>query len=497
MSMPSESARCQQQDYDPPDQAGRVGGRCCQVPQQFRDYSNQCCDNCPKNPEEPVICGLPQPGPPYVFNNVDCTLDCSPVDTSELDYIKPNVSKYGLLRHTMDEMRCLTLAKENAAADIFAQAECSRYEGERVSKEIAEKTIALQRISTERLKRRAKDIYFWQKELERNVYQMREESRLLQELRVRVENAIRATADLILHIVNECLRRRLSRIGIDLTRDDVEEELQKERDVVLAAQKRLEEIVNQVRDQIGKNRAVKERLEHNWSEKMRAFRIDDLASRLRPDDRTLLNYPGVARFQDGMTTLTEWEEMSQRVLEEAERERVASCKLRSLIPELLKSLACKLRAQADNVEAALSRRIQETEATKKRLEHQLKLVLDEMVKAEKAVESIKRALRGEPIESALKLAQTRLYNRTYRPNVELTRDCPQFALIEEVGEIAKSQSAVEAQLRNAEDALHKLRQIRIDLEKEIAVKDNSLVIDRERCQYVRAFWPSVTTLTGH
>lgn len=43
-------------------------------------------------------------------------------------------------------------------------------------------------------------------------------------------------------------------------------------------------------------------------------------------------------------------------------------------------LACKLRAQADNVEAALSRRIAETESQKKRLEHQLKLVLDEMVK---------------------------------------------------------------------------------------------------------------------
>jgi hypothetical protein len=50
-----------------------------------------------------------------------------------------------------------------------------------------------------------------------------------------------------------------------------------------------------------------------------------------------------------------------------------------------------------------------------------------MVKAEKAIESIKRAMKGDPIESALKLAQTRLYNRTFRPNVELARDCPQFA----------------------------------------------------------------------
>lgn len=66
-----------------------------------------------------------------------------------------------------------------------------------------------------------------------------------------------------------------------------------------------------------------------------------------------------------------------------------------------------------------------------------------------------------------------------------------------MSEIGRSQSAIEAQLRNAEDALHKLRQIRIDLEKEIAVKDNTLVIDRERVTYVRAFWPSVISLIGN
>jgi len=70
-------------------------------------------------------------------------------------------------------------------------------------------------------------------------------------------------------------------------------------------------------------------------------------------------------------------------------------------------------------------------------------------------------------------------------------------LIEEVGEVARSQSSIEAQLRNAEDALHKLRQIRIELEKEIAIKDNSIVIDRERVLYVRAFWPSVISLIGN
>lgn len=61
-----------------------------------------------------------------------------------------------------------------------------------------------------------------------------------------------------------------------------------------------------------------------------------MGSRLKPDNPTLLNYHGVARFQEGMTTIQEWEEMTRRNMEEAERERCASCKIRQLIPELLK-----------------------------------------------------------------------------------------------------------------------------------------------------------------
>jgi len=36
------------------------------------------------------------------------------------------------------------------------------------------------------------------------------------------------------------------------------------------------------------------------------------------------------------------------------------------------------------------------------------------------------------------VAQTRLENRTYRPNVELCRDKPQYGLVEEVGQITET-----------------------------------------------------------
>ena len=42
----------------------------------------------------------------------------------------------------------------------------------------------------------------------------------------------------------------------------------------------------------------------------------------------------------------------------------------------------------------------------------------------------------------LQVAQTRLENRTYRPNVELCRDQPQYNLVDEVGQIRGSRQVL-------------------------------------------------------
>ena len=49
----------------------------------------------------------------------------------------------------------------------------------------------------------------------------------------------------------------------------------------------------------------------------------------------------------------------------------------------------------------------------------------------------------------MKLAQTRLENRTYRPNVELCRDAPQYGLTDEVKQLEATKRALEEKLRQA------------------------------------------------
>ncbi|OXA56305.1 Tektin-1, partial [Folsomia candida] len=132
--------------------------------------------------------------------------------------------------------------------------------------------------------------------------ELRESTDHLQNVRARVANALAATGAAILHVVNECIRLRTTRIGIDLTLDLVEEELQIERGLILDAINQLETFEDQVREQIGIQRGVKENLERDWSDKMVAFRIDEAAYRMLPGSRetvTMLRYPAVARFPEG------------------------------------------------------------------------------------------------------------------------------------------------------------------------------------------------------
>ena len=49
-----------------------------------------------------------------------------------------------------------------------------------------------------------------------------------------------------------------------------------------------------------------------------------------------------------------------------------------------------------------------------------------------------------------KLAQTRLENRTYRPNVELCRDAPQYGLTDEVKQLEATKKALEEKCKQAQ-----------------------------------------------
>ncbi len=121
--------------------------------------------------------------------------------------------------------------------------------------------------------------------------------------------------------------------------------------------------------------------------------------------------------------------------------------------------------------------------------------MDEISRQENNIVELKKAIRAK--EAPMKVAQTRLHDRSYRPGIELCRDPAHSQLVNEVLEISQSVDALIKQLKDAEENLNKLNDDRMVLEKEIAMKAKSLYTDRDKCLPVRNAYPSVNRLLGY
>ena len=110
-----------------------------------------------------------------------------------------------------------------------------------------------------------------------------------------------------------------------------------------------------------------------------------------------------------------------------------------------------------------------------------------MADMERHIERIKQQIASK--DPPLRVAQTRLKKRTRRPEVENCNDCPHHKLLEEVNELMMCIKHLEDKLQEANGALQDLLKNRERLEHNIKVKNNSLLIDRQKCMSLRRHFP--------
>uniref|UniRef100_A0A1I8FI58 Tektin n=1 Tax=Macrostomum lignano TaxID=282301 RepID=A0A1I8FI58_9PLAT len=188
----------------------------------------------------------------------------------------------------------------------------------------------------------------------REIQDVLDETDLLCAQKVRLENALMAT-EIPLHIATDNLNCRRRRYGVDL-----------EVDIINKVQDLLKRTIEQSDKQIKLNRAAKESLEMDWSDKKEADEIDAVCANLRNGNTNKQFHAGVGRFQEihpGRRTRT-------TTSSGAEHERMASQQLRQLIDNILVDTSRDMREQADIVEVAFQRRIEELIDAKAKLEEQ-------------------------------------------------------------------------------------------------------------------------------
>lgn len=383
----------------------------------------------------------------------------------------------------------------------FAQAfsdrdtsERSRYDSKRLAAETEARSQRSQAGVTKALGERLQDLHFWRSELCREIGDLTSETDLLLAQKRRLERALDAT-ETPASIASDNLQCRERRLGPDLVRDEVEVELIREMELIRNVQELLKRTLEQTVMQIRLNRDAKETLEMDWSDKFEAYDIDDKCGRYNNQSTEIQLHPNSSKFEDYASTPESWADFTHNNICKAEHERMASINLRTLIDNILQDIAEDLRQQCAAVDRAFAKRCEELEDARHKFENQLTKTLEEIGKQEMNITSLKQAIKDK--ETPLKVAQTRLYQRSFRPNVELCKDTAQIRLVNEVEELTESIRCLQQKLEEAEQSLMNMEDTRLSFVKEIAIKENSLFIDREKCMTHRTRYPTLVKMTGY
>ncbi|XP_057891683.1 tektin-4 [Melospiza melodia melodia] len=366
------------------------------------------------------------------------------------------------------------------------QAERGRGEAKHLMKHAAASAQRAQGYSKATLGQRLQDLQFWRVELQKEIMELDAETNMLVAQKLRLERALDAT-EVPYSVVIDNLECRERRQPPDLVIDEVEKQLMKEADLIRDIRDLLKRTIIQAATQIRSNRIQKENCELDWSDKVETYNIDDKCIGYCTDSTDVQFHPSSVKFEENASTPKSWAQFSHDNISRAEQEKLASVQLRSLINNIIHDASEDLRMQRAAVSEAFDSHCRELDDAKLRLENHLKQILKDIGDEEANIENLKKAIRDK--EAFLKVAQTRLYDRSSRPNVELCRDEPQFRLVNEVEGLTVFLEALKRKLMESEQNLKNLEETRMKLEKEIAVKANSIFIDRQKCMGYRVRYP--------
>ncbi|XP_064808941.1 tektin-3 [Oncorhynchus masou masou] len=383
----------------------------------------------------------------------------------------------------------------------YRESESSRNSAERLRRDTIrlmqdkeQLTRRTQETTSKNIGERLNDISFWRSELNHEIDNMVSEIMALTEVKRRLERALQETEG-PLQVSQECLYHREKRMSIDLVHDNVEKDLIKEVETIKSCQERMRRHLDKAIAQLASNRAAQHELERDLSDKVTAQRIDNRCHHLRNASDGISYYRGIERLDPSLSLPDSWSKFTDDNILHTQSERAASHKLRDVIEILLNVTSNEMWKHFNMVNVAFTNRMSETADAKNSLQTHLAKTLQEIFQTEMLIESLKKALRDK--ECPLKVAQTRLDERTRRPNVELCRDNPHHRLVGEVREIEDTIHKLRERLMEAENTLQKLVKTKAALEHDLSIKANSLFLDQEKCMGIRKSFPSTPRLVGY
>ncbi|XP_006877334.1 PREDICTED: tektin-3 [Chrysochloris asiatica] len=396
-------------------------------------------------------------------------------------------------RYTPDDWYRSNLTNYQESNTSRQNSERLRVDTARLIQDKYQQTKKTQADTTQNLGERVNDIGFWKSEILHELDEMIGETNALNDLKQKLERALTET-EAPLQVARECLFHREKRMGIDLVHDEVETQLLTEVDTILCCQERMKLHLDKAIAQLASDRAAQHELEKDLSDKQTAYWIDDKCHHLRNTSDGVSYFRGVEKVDATVSVPESWAKFTDDNILRSQSERADSTKLRHDIDNLLVVTANEMWNQFNKVNLSFTNRIAETADAKNKIQIHLPKTLQEIFQTEMTIELIRKAIRDK--SAFLKVAHTRLDERTRRPNIELCRDMAQLRLVNEVCEVDDTIQTLQQRLRDAEDTLQSLVHTKATLEHDLAVKANSLFIDQEKCMGMRKSFPKTLRLVS-
>merc|ERR1711936_1086454 len=332
-----------------------------------------------------------------------------------------------------------------------------------------------------KLNERVRNITEWRDKLDQCLKDINLEISVQKDAKEACERALEAK-NMPLEIVLENLNVREARQEFDVVKDDVEHQLNSEVQLIENIKDKLRMRAEEAWDSLAKLEEIREVVQLGLKDKNEALDIDMQQLDLTESSAGISHKPDAVRVPKGSVVPETWYTFSENNKMMAEQAMAESQRLREAIFHSIEQTSNDLRVQQDATNFDFRKRHYEMKRAKEELEYQMKATRNEISDQELNIADMEAAIRAK--ENPLKLAETRLENRTFRPHVELCRDEPQDGLTMEVQALKDTIHQLNVKLDHSRETLTELEAHLHKLEEDHKNKQLALALDT-RCMDTR------------
>ncbi|XP_011479627.1 tektin-2 [Oryzias latipes] len=379
-------------------------------------------------------------------------------------------------------LRCGVSEWNNNNLQLWAEAQQQRLVSSEIRQECKSlrnethcKTVWDEKETSRRLTERVWDVSRWRDLLDSCAQKVDEEMDALTLSKELTEQALAATAT-PLEVSTECMMLREGRRGYELVTDPVQEQLQKEVELIERVQQTLQQHIDEAFQQLCVLQEARHQLTGDLQNKMEALDIDKSCLTLTITSPNISLKTNPTRIPSGASTPQEWVQLSNHNVVQAEEAMRVSQQMREDMSLSRAQLQNELEAERRATEFALRKRSHHEEQARDELQWQIRNMEAEIAEMESDIRELDADLQAKT--APLKLAHTRLENRTHRPGMDLCRDEVQYSLVAEVEQLEATVLALQLKLSKAQHSLQNMRLHHGQMLQDLSRKQEALSLEQ-------------------